>query len=164
MPFLSANQQYATLRGTEEKTVPIVSRILTYSSSKTEFPDFFSQSYNIFDLYRHAFQCRKHTITCNTSTNYPGMQILPPQTILHPDFFCLFIRALHVLFEVWQNIIQLLAHIAFSALTLLVGRQEGHPACKNLVVGCWRGYLCGARCRLAYGPADATATHCLLLQ
>jgi len=27
------------------------------------------------------------------------------------------------------------------------------------VVGCWRGYLSGARCRLAYGPADATATH-----
>ena len=24
---------------------------------------------------------------------------------------------------------------AFSALTLLVGRQEGHPACKNLGVG-----------------------------
>ena len=53
---------------------------------------------------------------------------------------------------------------AFSALTLLVGRQEGHPACKNRVVRCWRGYLSGARCRLAYGPADATATHCLLLQ
>ena len=29
--------------------------------------------------------------------------------------------------------------IAFSALTLLVGRQEGHPACKNRVVECWRG-------------------------
>ena len=27
---------------------------------------------------------------------------------------------------------------------------------------CWRGYLSGARCRLAYGPADATL--CLLLQ
>jgi len=55
--------------------------------------------------------------------------------------------------------------IAFSALTLLVGRQEGRPACKKLrVVGCWRGYLSAARCRLAYGPADATATHCLLLQ
>jgi len=27
------------------------------------------------------------------------------------------------------------AHIAFSALTLLVGRQEGHPACKNLSGG-----------------------------
>jgi len=25
--------------------------------------------------------------------------------------------------------------IAFSALTLLVGRQEGHPACKNLSGG-----------------------------
>jgi len=33
-----------------------------------------------------------------------------------------------------------------------------------LVVGCWHGYLSGARCRLAYGPADATATHCLLPQ
>ena len=42
----------------------------------------------------------------------------------------------------------------FSAL---VGRQEGHPACKKL-----SGYLSGAMCRLAYGPADAT--HCLLLQ
>jgi len=27
------------------------------------------------------------------------------------------------------------------------------------------GYLSGARCKwFAYGPADATATHCLLLQ
>ena len=48
---------------------------------------------------------------------------------------------------------------AFSALKLLVGRQEGHPACKKTwVVGCCR-YLSGARCRLAYGPADAPATH-----
>jgi len=37
---------------------------------------------------------------------------------------------------------------AFSALTLLVGQQESHSA----------------RCRYAYGPADATATHCLLVQ
>ena len=27
------------------------------------------------------------------------------------------------------------------------------------MVGCWHSYLSGARCRLAYGPADAT--HCL---
>ena len=47
---------------------------------------------------------------------------------------------------------------AFSALTLLVGCQEEHPACKNWVMRCWCGYLSGARCRLfAYGPADATA-------
>ena len=53
----------------------------------------------------------------------------------------------------------------FSAFTLLVGWQEGHATCKkNSVVGCWRGYLSGATCRLAYGPADATATHPLLLQ
>ena len=31
------------------------------------------------------------------------------------------------------------------------------------MVRCWHGYLSGMRCRLAYGPADATATHCLLL-
>jgi len=55
---------------------------------------------------------------------------------------------------------------AFSALTLLVGRQEGHQACKKLSGGvlAWFFYLSGARCRLAYGPVDATATHCLLLQ
>jgi len=47
------------------------------------------------------------------------------------------------------------------ALTLLVGRQEGHPACKKLSGRCWCGYLSGARCRLAYCPADATATHSL---
>jgi len=29
---------------------------------------------------------------------------------------------------------------------------------------CWHGCLFGARYRLAYGPADATATHCLLVQ
>jgi len=55
---------------------------------------------------------------------------------------------------------------AFSALTMLVGQQEGHPACKKLSGGMLAWYLSGVRCRLAYVPADATATatHCLLLQ
>jgi len=44
-------------------------------------------------------------------------------------------------------------------LTLLIGRQEGHPACKKLCGG-MLAWLSGMRCRLAYGPADATATHC----
>jgi len=39
----------------------------------------------------------------------------------------------------------------------LGGRKGIQPV--NWVVGCWCGYLSGARCRLAYGPADATATH-----
>ena len=50
---------------------------------------------------------------------------------------------------------------SFSVLMLLVGQQEGHPACKNWVVRYWHGYLSGEWCRLAYGPADATATRCL---
>jgi len=37
----------------------------------------------------------------------------------------------------------------FDAVGWAAGRAS---ACKNRVVGCWRGYLCGARCRLAYGP------------
>jgi len=44
-----------------------------------------------------------------------------------------------------------------------LGGRKGIRPVKTWVVGCWRGYLSGARCRLAYGPADATATHCLLL-
>jgi len=44
----------------------------------------------------------------------------------------------------------------------LVGRKGTRPV-KTWVVGCWRGYVSGVRCRLAYGPADAIATHCLLL-
>jgi len=62
--------------------------------------------------------------------------------------------------------ITLLDAHAFSALTLVVGRQEGHPASKK--TEWWgagvHGYLSGVRCRLAYGPADATATHFFLLQ
>ena len=42
----------------------------------------------------------------------------------------------------------------------LVGRKGIQPV-KNRVVGCWCGCLSGARCILAYRPADATATHCL---
>jgi len=44
-----------------------------------------------------------------------------------------------------------------------LGGRKGIRPVKNWVVGYWSGYLTGARCRLAYGPADATATHCLLL-
>jgi len=45
-----------------------------------------------------------------------------------------------------------------------LGGSKGIRPVKNRVVGCWGGYLPGAKCRLAYGPDDATATHCLLLQ
>ena len=42
-----------------------------------------------------------------------------------------------------------------------LGGRKGIRPVKNWVVGCRHGYVSGARCRLAYGPADATATHCL---
>jgi len=45
-----------------------------------------------------------------------------------------------------------------------LGGRKGIRPVKKLSVGCWRGYLSGARCRLAYGPADVTAIHCVLLQ
>jgi len=53
------------------------------------------------------------------------------------------------------------AGYAFSALT----RQEGHPACKKLSGGvlAWLSVLSELQTCI-YGPADATATHCLLLQ
>ena len=44
----------------------------------------------------------------------------------------------------------------FDTVGFVAGRASG------LRLIC--GYLSGARCILAYGPADATATHCLLLQ
>jgi len=44
-----------------------------------------------------------------------------------------------------------------------LGGRKGIRPVRNWVVRCWRGCLSGAMCRLAYGPADATATHCLLL-
>jgi len=46
-----------------------------------------------------------------------------------------------------------------SALTLLVGCQEEHPACKKIrVMKCWHSYLSRARCRwFAYDTADASA-------
>jgi len=53
---------------------------------------------------------------------------------------------------------------AFSALTLLVGRQEGHPACKKLSGGVLAWLFVWSEVQIAYVPADATATHCLLLQ
>jgi len=47
-----------------------------------------------------------------------------------------------------------------------LGGRKGIRPVKNwmLAGACWHDYLTGARCRFAYAPADATATHCLLLQ
>jgi len=51
------------------------------------------------------------------------------------------------------------------ALSLLVGRQEGHPACKKLSSGvlAWLSFWSEVQTCIRPG-SDATATHCLLLQ
>jgi len=53
---------------------------------------------------------------------------------------------------------------AFSALTLLVGRQEGHPACKKLSGGVLVWLSVWSEVQACIWSSDATATHCLLLQ
>jgi len=60
--------------------------------------------------------------------------------------------------------VMILAVSAFSALTLLVGQQEGHPACKKLSGGVLAWLSVCSKVQTCIWPADATATQCLLLQ
>ena len=53
---------------------------------------------------------------------------------------------------------------AFSALMLLVGRQEGHPACKKVSGEVLAWLSVWSEVQTCICPADATATRCLLLQ
>jgi len=67
----------------------------------------------------------------------------------------------------WHTLLTLFLRVGIGPSVLWrcwLGGRKGIPPVKNWALGCWYGYLAGARCRLAYGPADATATHCLLLQ
>jgi len=62
------------------------------------------------------------------------------------------------------SLLVIIYFIAFGALTLLAGRQEETPACKKTE---WSGagvVICLEQGADLHGPADATATHCLLLQ
>ena len=71
-----------------------------------------------------------------------------------------------IFIDIKDNIYLHYTRLSFSALTLLVGRQEGHSDCKKTE---WWGagvVIClelGADLHMAR-PADAIATHCLLLQ
>jgi len=66
----------------------------------------------------------------------------------------------HVMYKRRYNFITMRCiQLAKSALTLRVGHQEQHLACKNWLRRCWCSYLPAARSRLfANGPADADAT------
>ena len=52
----------------------------------------------------------------------------------------------------------------FSVLTLLVGQQEGHPACKKLSGGVLAWLSVWSEVPTCIWPSFATTTHCLLLQ
>jgi len=47
--------------------------------------------------------------------------------VVELSIFCIFQRSAHIAYFLPHK----MAFVAFSALTLLVGRQEGHPACKK---------------------------------
>jgi len=87
--------------------------------------------------------------------------------IMHADLFYTCITRTYFIYLyfdlctlcMWLMLTLAAALDSFSALTLLVVWQEGHPICKNWAVRYWRGYLSGARCKwYACGPTDATAT------
>ena len=69
-----------------------------------------------------------------------------------------------VLKQIKQRILSCVVCVPSVLWRCWLGGRKGIRPVKNWLVEYWHGYLSGASCRLAYGPADATATHCLLLQ
>jgi len=67
----------------------------------------------------------------------------PPFSNSKDDIACV-MEVVHLPMFVFLSVVRI---IALSALTLLVGHREGHLACKDRVMRCWRDYLSGARCR-----------------
>ena len=67
----------------------------------------------------------------------------------------------HRLLCIWRKVIWcgILLTFGCQLISNILSRKQLY-----VVVGCWCSYLSGSRCILAYGSADATATHCLLLQ
>jgi len=71
---------------------------------------------------------------------------------------------LSVKYSFWFWFLNILLYFVYGLPSVLwqcwLGDRKGIRPVKNWVVGCWHGCLSGARCRLASGPTDATATHC----
>ena len=124
MPFLLPNQQHQSIEGTsrhlstqiEYNTVKTVKSITVSTGQKGS-----KSTYNCPERY------------VNERTHCTMMRSL----LL--SMFCLLwlIKLLLFCFRYFflMFYVQLYIICAFSALTLLVGRQEGHPACKKLSGG-----------------------------
>jgi len=139
---------------------------------------------------RHSWPICLVYICFSKSWSYLGWYFRLRPNFSVPSRFCILTRSQTKLsvsgesFRVWSQRKNKVTHclknilvLKLSFLTVLfnewvpsvlwrccLGGMKGIRLVKNWVVGCWCGYLSGVRCRLAYGPADATVTHCLLLQ
>jgi len=106
---------------------------------------------NIHHLFTRKFNMTLvflllYTCTCKYSASTPPCKLMcicqqMAAQVLPIGTYSLLLQALQMPSLLWR---------------WLIGRQEGHSACKNWVVRYWHGYLSGARCRwFAYGPAGA---------
>ena len=112
--------------------------------------------------------CDRCRYTCSSTTAHTagtrGLWVTMARNSLLMDMQSPFTSGTCHYLQLCMNFNYVPVTVVFSALTLLVGQQEGHRPVTNSSVKCWHGYLSGARCRLAYGPPDATVTHCLFIQ
>jgi len=97
---------------------------------------------------------KAHTITC--------IKLITTSCMLHSSIVCC---SMHVwLVNQHTKVNSMLTVLPSVLWRCWLGDRQGNRPVKGWVVGWWLGYLCGTRCRFAYGPTDATATQCLLLQ
>ena len=124
--------------------------------------------------YTKCQQCRDHSLSAKTQQQYRPLQWCWVCRETARMSQCCSVQIYASCCHSWnympakpQHIHQYYSSFIYLRPSVLwccwLGGRKGIQLVKNWVVGCWRGYLSGARCRLAYGPADATATHCLLL-
>jgi len=135
---------------------------------------FFSSRYATPTMSFHAF-CPNPKISIiayvngHTIWHCPRMSMLSLNKTLAIEFYSkisinrVFVFYCYIVPILCCMCVWLLQCYSFSALTLLVGRQEGHPPVIKLSGG-MLAWLSGMMCRLAYSPPDATDTHYLLLQ
>ena len=128
--------------------------------------------YMFVKIYRHCYHRHHLGPRCIIwrSSLTDGLTVDHYSSLVSLQFvFRFFFRTTMYMFWVFSEILN--EQIQFDLCLLpsvlwccWLGGRKGIQPVKNRVVGYWRGYLPGARCRLAYGPADATATYCFLLQ
>jgi len=93
-----------------------------------------------------------------TNTNLLELELNDSEAPISRTVYLIFVANVRVYSQCVQK-------YSFSALTLLVGQQEGHPACKKLSGGVLAWLSVWSEMQTCIRPpADATATHCLLLQ